>query len=64
MLFRSFYTGFNRWKSAAIGHGVYARYLEGKKSSQGVDLDAMKRSITWALGLAQAAVERLERAPR
>ena len=59
-----FYTGFNRWKSAAIGHGVYARYLEGKKSSQGVDLDAMKRSITWALGLAEAAVERLERAPR
>ncbi len=56
-----FYIGFNRWKSAAIGHGVYARYLEGKKSSQGVDLDGLKRSILQSLALAEAAVERLER---
>jgi aminoglycoside phosphotransferase (APT) family kinase protein len=56
-----FYVGFNRWKSAAIVHGVYARYLEGKKSTAGVDLDGLKRSIDLSLALADAAVERLER---
>ena len=34
-----YYVGFNRWKTAAIVHGVYARYCEGKKSSDDVDLD-------------------------
>ena len=57
-----FYIGFNRWKSAAIVHGVYARYLEGKKSSVGVDLDGLKRSILQSLTLAEAAVGRLEHA--
>ena len=56
-----FYIGFNRWKSAAIVHGVYARYLEGKKSTVGVDLDGLKRSILQSLALAEAAVERLQR---
>lgn len=56
-----FYIGFNRWKSSAIVHGVYARYLEGKKSTEGVDLDGLKRSILQSLALAEAAVERLER---
>ena len=56
-----YYIGFNRWKSAAIVHGVYARYLEGKKSTEGVDLDGLKRSILLSLGLAEAAVQRLER---
>ena len=55
-----FYVGFNRWKSAAIVHGVYARYLEGKKSAVGVDLDGLKQSIGQSLALAEAAVERLE----
>ena len=55
-----FYIGFNRWKSAAVVHGVYARYLEGKKSTVGVDLDGLKRSILHALGQAEAAVERLQ----
>ncbi|MEK8053061.1 phosphotransferase family protein [Ideonella sp. DXS22W] len=56
-----FYVGFNRWKSACIVHGVYARYLEGKKSTAGVDLDALKASIFQSLALAEQAVERLER---
>ena len=56
-----FYIGFNRWKTAAIVHGVYARYLEGKKSTVGVDLDGLKRGILLALTQAEAAVERLER---
>jgi aminoglycoside phosphotransferase (APT) family kinase protein len=56
-----YYLGFNRWKSAAIVHGVYARYLEGKKSSAGLDLDFMRQRITNALILAEQAVERMER---
>lgn len=56
-----FYIGFNRWKSAAIVHGVYARYCEGKKSSEGVDMDGLKRSILQSLAQAEAAVQRLER---
>jgi aminoglycoside phosphotransferase (APT) family kinase protein len=54
-----YYIGFNRWKSAAIVHGVYARYLEGKKSASGVDLPALKRSILRSLEQAEDAVLRL-----
>ncbi|MEN9316788.1 MAG: hypothetical protein RIS35_3181 [Pseudomonadota bacterium] len=58
-----YYLGFNRWKSAAIIHGVYARYIEGKKSSAGIDLDFMRQRITNALILAEQAVERMQRSP-
>jgi aminoglycoside phosphotransferase (APT) family kinase protein len=56
-----YYVGFNRWKSAAIIHGVYARYMAGKKSTEGVDLEALKRRMVSFLELAEQAVERLER---
>lgn len=56
-----FYVGFNRWKSAAIIHGVYARYMAGKKSTEGVDLQALQRRMVSFLDLAEQAVERLER---
>jgi aminoglycoside phosphotransferase (APT) family kinase protein len=55
-----FYVGFNRWKTAAIVHGVYARYMEGKKSSEGVDLELLRSRIDHALTQSAAAVERLE----
>ena len=54
-----YYIGFNRWKSAAIVHGVYARYMEGKKSHEGIDLDEMRTRIGHALGQAERAVARL-----
>ena len=54
-----YYIGFNHWKSACIVHGVYARYMEGKKSTVGVDMEGLKRSILMSLDAAQAAVERL-----
>jgi aminoglycoside phosphotransferase (APT) family kinase protein len=54
-----YYVGFNRWKSACIVHGVYARYMEGKKSTEGVDLQGLRASIDQSLRLAQAAVRRL-----
>ncbi len=54
-----YYTGFNRWKSACIVHGVYARYMEGKKSSEGIDLPHMRSRIEGSLILAEQAVNRL-----
>ncbi len=57
-----YYVGFNRWKTAAIVHGVYARYCEGKKSTDGIDLDEMRERIGRSLDLSEEAVNRLNRA--
>ena len=54
-----YYVGFNRWKSAAILHGVYARYCEGKKSTDGIDLVDMRARIDRTLSASEAAVNRL-----
>jgi aminoglycoside phosphotransferase (APT) family kinase protein len=54
-----YYVGFNRWKSACIVHGVYARYCEGKKSTDGIDLDDMRLRIGHTLTLSEEAVSRL-----
>lgn len=54
-----YYLGFNRWKTAAIIHGVYARYVQGQKSSEGVDLPFMRERIDKSLILAEQAVNRL-----
>ena len=54
-----YYVGFNRWKSAAIVHGVYARYCEGKKSADGIDLDEMRGRIDRSLTLSEEAINRL-----
>jgi aminoglycoside phosphotransferase (APT) family kinase protein len=54
-----YYIGFNYWKTAAIIHGVYARYKDGKKSVEGVDMEALRLRIDLALNESQAAVNRL-----
>ena len=54
-----YYVGFNRWKTAAILHGVYARYMEGKKSTEGVDMELLLNRIDGSLTLAEQAVNRL-----
>jgi aminoglycoside phosphotransferase (APT) family kinase protein len=54
-----YYEGFNRWKTAAILHGVYARYMEGKKSTEGVDMELLLNRIDGSLTLAEQAVNRL-----
>lgn len=54
-----YYVGFNRWKSAAIVHGVYARYMAGQKSTDGIDMDGLKEQFTRALTLSEEAVKRL-----
>ena len=57
-----YYAGFNRWKTAAITHGVYARYMAGQKSTKGIDLEFLRKSVEHSLTLAEQAVERLENA--
>lgn len=54
-----YYIGFNRWKSAAIIHGVYARYCAGNKSTDGIDMEEMRGRIERSLLLAEQAVNRL-----
>lgn len=54
-----FYIGFNCWKTAAIIHGVYARYMAGKKSTDGVDVVALRDRIDGSLAAAQEAIGRL-----
>ena len=48
-----------RSATAAIVHGVYARYMEGKKSSEGIDLEEMRERISRSLELAERAVNKL-----
>lgn len=55
-----FYIGFNHWKSAAVYHGVYARYKEGKKSTKGVDMGALRVRIDTELGAAEKAINHLD----
>ena len=52
-----YYVAFNRWKSACIVHGVYARYMEGKKSTEGVDLETLRTRIDLSLELAAEAID-------
>ena len=55
----AFYRCFNSWKIACILHGVYARYCEGKKSTDGIDLVEMRGRISRGLELAEEAINRL-----
>lgn len=54
-----FYIGFNWWKSAMIIHGVYARYMAGKKSTEGVDLADLRLRIDRSLDQAESAINRI-----
>lgn len=56
-----YYFAFNRWKSAMIVHGVYARYLEGKKSAEGIDLGGLKESVFRGLELSELAAAKFIR---
>ncbi|MEE4282912.1 MAG: hypothetical protein V2I41_13285, partial [Pseudomonadales bacterium] len=54
----NYYVAFNRWKTSAIVHGVYARYCEGKKSTEGIDLEEMRNRIDRSLTLSEQAIGR------
>lgn len=49
-----FYRTFNYFKTACILHGVYARYMLGQKSAEGVDLDGLRERMIGAIDLAES----------
>ena len=53
-----YYRSFNYFKTACILHGVYARYLQGQKSTEGVDLDSLRERMIGSIELAVAQGER------
>jgi aminoglycoside phosphotransferase (APT) family kinase protein len=54
-----YYVAFNRWKSACINHGVYARYMAGQKSTEGVDTETLRLHIESSLIRAGEAIGRM-----
>ena len=52
-----FYVSFNHWKTVCIIDGVLARYYQGQKSSEGVDLVGLAAGREEALAKALAAAE-------
>ena len=54
-----FYRTFNAWKVACIQQGVYARYRSGQKSSDGVDMDAVRNGIENSIAVAVEQAQRL-----
>ena len=54
-----YYRAFNHWKTACIVQGVYARYLHGQKSTEGVDVDAFPGRIDRSVRLSAEAAARL-----
>jgi len=47
-----YYRTYNYFKSACILHGVYSRYMEGKKSTEGIDVPALKERMIVTVDLA------------
>jgi aminoglycoside phosphotransferase (APT) family kinase protein len=54
-----YYRCFSHWKTACILQGVYARYLQGQKDTEGVDVDAFPQRIDRTLRLAAEAADRV-----
>lgn len=48
-----YYSAFNFWKTACIIQGVYARYMQGQKSTEGLDLEYLRERIFRAAKLAE-----------
>jgi len=54
-----YYISFNHFKTACIVHGVYARYMQGQKSTEGVDLDYYRTRIGVSIELSKQAASEL-----
>jgi aminoglycoside phosphotransferase (APT) family kinase protein len=54
-----YYAAFAYWRSAIIGEGVYARYLNGVMADEEVDIARFGENVARAAGLALEAVSRL-----
>jgi aminoglycoside phosphotransferase (APT) family kinase protein len=55
----AYYRTFNSWKTACILHGVYARYRAGQKSTEGVDLEALRLRVDVAIDAADTMAAQL-----
>lgn len=53
-----YYRTFNYFKTACILHGVYARYMLGNKSTEGIDVAGLKDRMIGAIDLAEAQSDR------
>ncbi len=49
-----YYRSFNYFKTACILHGVYARYMLGQKSTDGIDIDGLRERMIGSIELAVA----------
>ncbi len=47
-----YYRSFNYFKTACILHGVYARYMLGQKSTEGVDIEGLRERMIGSIELA------------
>ena len=50
-----YYRAYNRFKSACIIHGVYARYMRGQKAIEPEDLEQMRQRVLNGVKLAEMA---------
>ncbi len=53
-----YYRTFNYFKTACILHGVYARYMLGKKSTEGIDVEGLRERMISSIDLAVAQAGR------
>ena len=51
-----YYLAFNHLKAACIVHGVYARYKRGQKSTDGIDMEALRHRFVASIDLAEQAM--------
>ena len=56
----AYYRAFNSFKTACILHGVYARYMAGQKSTEGVDLPMLFARIGLSLDNAAAMAAEID----
>lgn len=56
----AYYRAFNSFKTACILHGVYARYMAGQKSTEGVDLPVLFARIGLSLDNAVAMAAEID----
>lgn len=52
----AYYRAFNNFKTACILHGVYARYMLGQKSTDGIDVEGLKARMIDSITLAAERV--------
>ena len=55
-----YYVAFNRFKTACILHGVYARYRNGQKEISAEDLEELRQRVENSITRAEMALAELK----